>query len=268
MTAARLAPLALVVALAASGPAWAQSFAVDPNRSVHGSCSEVLRPLFATLQQAPLAASVGRMEVAIAPSAPDEGGVRTASARSADVRGFTAEGEAMILRAFERAYEAPQQIGCVGVITRRSHWIVRKGAADVLWAPDDPTTINRPVAATTLPDGRTRIEMLDPELGWSRLHAPSEPERGRRCYESSPLRDLGVPPPMAEMAVGERYVVRFKVEEDGRVGVVRLPEGVPANSPLATALERYVRLARYYPLIAEDCTPQASWVTIAPERPG
>lgn len=262
----RFAPLVFAGALCAATPALPQSFAVDPNRPVSGSCGEVLQPLFAAVQAAEVSSADARIDVAV--SVAEQDGTRIASARTREMRGFTAAGERDVLDAFRRAYEAPQQEGCIGVITRRSQWIIRRGAADAMWAPDDPTTINRPVAATTLRDGVTRIELLDPELGWSRLHSPSEPERGRRCYASSPLRDVGVPPPMSEMAVGERYRVRFRLEADGRVGVVRLPEEVAPNSRLGAALERYVRAARYYPQIAEDCSTEASWVTIISERPG
>lgn len=262
----RLAPLVFVIGLSAATPALPQGFAVDPNRLVNGSCGEVLQPLFAAVQDA---ATTGdsRIEVEVGVTTSAEG-VRKASAHTLGARGFAPDSERLVLAAFERAYEAPQQEGCVGVITRRSRWIVRKGAVDAMWAPDDPTTINRPVAATTLRDGVTRIELLDPQLGWSRLHSPSTAEQGRRCYESSPLRDVGVPPPMDAMTRGERYLVRFRLEADGRVGAVRLPEGVTANSTLGAALERYVRLARYYPRINEACGVEASWVTIISERPG
>jgi hypothetical protein len=257
--------LALSLAvLALSGAAHAQSLAVDPNRPVNGSCGEVLQPLFATLRAAPVAGGVGRMEVDV--QTIKQGETVKATPRAIGARNFDAAAQAMVLGAFKRAYEGAEQEGCVGVITRRARWIVRKGGVDAMWTPDDPTIINRPVAATTLADGM-RIELIDPALGFSRVYGPEIPLRGVKCFESSALRDTGVLPPTAVMAPGARYQVRFRLEADGRVDVVRLPEGVSPGSTLAQALEEYVRAARYYPKIGEDCAPQASWLTIISERP-
>jgi hypothetical protein len=260
----RGAALSLVV-MALSGAAHAQSLAVDPNHPVSGSCAEVLQPLFATLRAAPVAGPVGRMDVEVVTTV--RHGRVQAEPHAIGVRNFDADAQTLVLAAFKRAYEGPEREGCVGVVTRRARWIVRKGAADAMWRPDDPTIINRPVAATTLPDGATRIELIDPALGFSRIYGPSGPRRGPKCFESSALRDTGVMPPTAMMAPGARYQVRFRLEADGRVDVVRLPDTVTAGSTLARALESYVRDARYYPKIDENCVPQVSWLTIVAERP-
>lgn len=260
----KAAALALAL-LAACGTAHAQSIAVDPNRPVNGSCAEVLQPLFAALRTAPLAGGIGRMEVDVQ-MVRNEAGAIAATPRALGVRNFDPASQAIVLAAFKRAYEAPDREGCVGIFSRRSRWIVRKGGVDAMWAPDDPTVINRPVAATTLPEG-VRIELIDPALGFSRIYGPESPTAEVKCFGSSALRDTGVNPPTTMMAPGARYQVRFRLDAEGRVDVVRLPETVPAGSTLAQALEQFVRLARYYPRIGEDCAPMASWVTIVSERP-
>ena len=236
--------------------------AVDPSRPVRGSCGEVLQPLFATLREVPTTGATARIEVEVA-SVRDGENTPHATARAVSSRHFDQAGEERILAAFARAYERPEQDGCAGVLTRRARWVVRKGDTNALWTPDDPTIINRPVAATTLPDGLTRIELLDPKLAWSRLqHDGSE----RQCFGSDALRDSGVLPPISVMPRGVRYQVRFRLEADGSVGAVRLPDDVAAGSRLAVALDHYVRAARYYPQIGEDCTPQGGWLTIVAER--
>jgi hypothetical protein len=244
---------------ALSGAAAAQSIVIDPNRPVRGSCGEVLQPLFAGLRAAAVAQGIGRIELEVL-RAPDTGVV---TVRTVSQRNFAPEGEAQVHAAFQQAYESAEEEGCVGVITRRTRWIVRKGALDLMWAPDDPLVVNRPVAATTMADGVTRIELVDPALGFSRLAGP---QSGARCYFSGPFRDMGELPPTAQMPRNTRYRVRFRLGADGRVETVRLPEGVRPDSPLAAALERYVRRARYYPEIGEDCTPQSSWLSIISER--
>ncbi len=259
----RAAIAALIIAAAFGGGVQAQSMAVDPNRPVRGSCGEVLQPLFATLRGVALTGPLARIEVEITTTQTDP---RRATARAVSSRDLDQAGIDRVLGAFVKAYESAERDGCTGVLTRRSRWIVRKGDIDRLWAPDDPVTINRPVAATTLPDGRTRIELLDPKLAWSRLQSRGDVAPGSRCYGSDALRDGGALPPIAAMPRGTRYQVRFRLEPDGRVGVVRLPESVTPGSTLAAALDHYVRSARYYPQISEDCAPQASWLTIVAER--
>jgi len=116
-----------------------------------------------------------------------------------------------------------------------------------------------------LPDGQTRIELLDPALAWSRLNRTGEAAT-RQCYGADALRDNGVLPPIGAMPRGARYQIRFRLEADGSVGEVRLPDSVTAASPLARALEGYVRSARYYPQIGDDCAPESTWQTIVTGR--
>ena len=255
----RCALAALAIATMCVAGAQAQSMAVDPNRPVRGSCGEVLQPLFATLREVPARGDVARIEVEILGVAE----TRTHAARVVSISNIDQPGVDRVLAAFVRAYDLPEREGCAGVLTRRTRWIVRKGDVDALWAPDDPTHINRPVAATTLRDGKTRIELLDPKLAWPRVQRV---EGAAACFGSFALRDSGVLPPISAMPRGARFKMRFRLEPDGRVGLVRLPEEVAVGSPLAAALERYVRSARYYPEIGATCAPQASWLTIVAER--
>lgn len=256
---ARVIALAAVVATLVADDAPAQSLAVDPNRPVHGSCGEVLAPLFSAVRAAPFDGGVARMAVEVMRRTDGERVVATA--RALEARHFTEAGRKTILDAFRRAYETAETEGCIGVITRRERWIVRKGETEAMWAPDDPTVVNRPVAASQV--GPWRIELLDPALGFSRVYGAAP----GICAEASALRDSGVAQPTAIMEPGARYRVRFRLDERGRVGAVHMPDDVAQGSPLAVALERYVRSARYYPRIAENCTPAPQWLTIIPNRP-
>lgn len=256
--------LALAIFFSSASHAGAQGFAVDPNRPVRGSCGEVLQPLFAAARAVAPQPGQGlaRFEVEVTRQDGLPGTAPIVTAQPTTVQGLSPEQATQLTEAFRQAYLSPEREGCVGVITRRTRWLMRLGPAEALWAPDDPVVINRAVAATNTADGR-RIELVDPLLGRSRLAFVSGDDSRRQCHSSSPLRLEGVLPPVDVLSPGQRYPIRFRLFADGKVGEIRFPLDLEVTGEQRTALESYVRRARYYPQINQACMPIDSWVLIS-----
>jgi hypothetical protein len=181
---------ALVFAVALSGiaaPVLAQGLAVDPNRPVRGSCGEILQPLFAAAREAMATpdGAIAKFDVEVTRTESAADAAPIVSSRVLDSRHMAPAAVATLQQAFERAYLAPQQEGCIGVITRRNRWIMRMGPAEAMWLPDDPVVINRAVAAATTAGGQ-RIEMIDPMLGRSRLAVRATENDARSCHREPP----------------------------------------------------------------------------------
>jgi hypothetical protein len=240
-------------------------------KSVRGSCAEAYVPIFAAARMVTFEGDFARLAISVdAPRDPQTGQVLDARITVTDSQGLSPAAQDSVVAGVKRAYLAAEGAECIGVITARPAWVLRFGEADRLAAPDDPLIVNRATAAARLRNRSGGVELLDPATGQSRLvQRPATQPDAISCFAGELWRDYGPAPPVQLIRAGDAYRLRFLVSADGRAQQVQIEpiEGATAPSPaLRAALEGYVREARFYPPINEQCRPRNAMASLVVGR--